>query len=91
MEWHHALGLTPTKLRWHQHGPDELAHYARAAYDIQYEFPFGWQEIEGIHNRATSIWGAIRSIPARSSSTSTRRPTSAISRTSWRRRPARTG
>jgi glycyl-tRNA synthetase len=51
MEWHHALGLTPSKLRWHQHGPDELAHYARAAFDIQYEFPFGWQEIEGIHNR----------------------------------------
>ncbi len=31
--------------------PGELAHYARAAFDIQYEFPFGWQEIEGIHNR----------------------------------------
>ena len=39
------------KLRWHQHGPDELAHYARAAFDIQFDFPFGWQEIEGIHNR----------------------------------------
>jgi glycyl-tRNA synthetase len=51
MQWHHALGLQPPKLQWHQHGPDELAHYARAAYDIQYEFPFGWQEIEGIHNR----------------------------------------
>jgi glycyl-tRNA synthetase len=51
MQWHHALGLQPSKLQWHQHGPDELAHYARAAYDIQYEFPFGWQEIEGIHNR----------------------------------------
>ena len=44
-------GSRPAKLRWHQHGPDELAHYARAAFDIQYEFPFGWQEIEGIHNR----------------------------------------
>ena len=51
MAWHHHLGLTPAKLRWHQHGPTELAHYARAAYDIEYEFPFGWQEIEGIHNR----------------------------------------
>ncbi|MEZ4457725.1 MAG: glycine--tRNA ligase [Gemmatimonadales bacterium] len=51
MAWHHELGLTPAKLRWHQHGPGELAHYARAAYDIEYEFPFGWQEIEGIHNR----------------------------------------
>ncbi|MDX2058598.1 MAG: glycine--tRNA ligase [Gemmatimonadales bacterium] len=51
MAWHHDLGLRPDKLRWHQHGPTELAHYARAAYDIEYEFPFGWQEIEGIHNR----------------------------------------
>ncbi len=51
MAWHHTLGLTPTRLRWHQHAPDELAHYARAAYDIEYQFPFGWNEIEGIHNR----------------------------------------
>jgi len=50
-QWHLALGLTPSKLRWHPHGPGELAHYAKAAYDIEYEFPFGWQEIEGIHNR----------------------------------------
>ncbi|HET7024226.1 MAG TPA: glycine--tRNA ligase [Gemmatimonadales bacterium] len=51
MAWHHGLGLTPAKLRWHQHGPGELAHYAKAAYDIEYEFPFGWSEIEGIHDR----------------------------------------
>ncbi len=51
MAWHVDLGLTPEKLRWHQHGPDELAHYARAAYDIEYQFSFGWQEIEGVHNR----------------------------------------
>jgi glycyl-tRNA synthetase len=51
MSWHHALGLAPSRLRWHEHGPTELAHYARAAYDIEYEFPFGWNEIEGIHNR----------------------------------------
>ena len=51
MAWHVALGLNPDKLRWHQHGAGELAHYAKAAYDIEYEFPFGWQEIEGIHNR----------------------------------------
>ncbi len=51
MEWHLSIGLTPSKLRWHQHGPGELAHYARAAYDVEYEFPFGWQEIEGVHNR----------------------------------------
>jgi glycyl-tRNA synthetase len=51
MEWVKSLGLRPEKLRWHEHEPDELAHYAKAAYDIQYEFPFGWQEFEGIHNR----------------------------------------
>jgi glycyl-tRNA synthetase len=51
MGWHHALGLDPAKLRWHEHGEGELAHYAKAAYDIEYEFPFGWQEIEGVHNR----------------------------------------
>ncbi|HLS47840.1 MAG TPA: glycine--tRNA ligase [Gemmatimonadales bacterium] len=51
MAWHHSLGLAPEKLRWHEHGPTELAHYARAAYDIEYEFPFGWNEIEGVHNR----------------------------------------
>jgi glycyl-tRNA synthetase len=51
MEWHRSLGLSPAKLQWHQHSGSELAHYARAAFDIQYEFPFGWQEIEGIHNR----------------------------------------
>jgi glycyl-tRNA synthetase len=51
MAWHQGLGLNPARLRFSQHGPGELAHYAKAAYDIQYEFPFGWQEIEGIHNR----------------------------------------
>jgi glycyl-tRNA synthetase len=51
MEWHRSLGLNPRKLQWHQHAGSELAHYAKAAFDIQYEFPFGWQEIEGIHNR----------------------------------------
>jgi len=51
MEWVQALGLKAEKLRFHQHGKDELAHYAKDAYDIQYEFPFGWQEFEGIHNR----------------------------------------
>jgi glycyl-tRNA synthetase len=51
MVWHRGLGIDPAKLRFHVHAPDELAHYAKAAFDIQYEFPFGWQEFEGIHNR----------------------------------------
>ncbi|HUP20994.1 MAG TPA: glycine--tRNA ligase, partial [Gemmatimonadota bacterium] len=50
-EWYRELGIRDEKLRLHEHGPDELAHYAAAAYDIQYEFPFGWQELEGIHDR----------------------------------------
>jgi glycyl-tRNA synthetase len=51
MQWHVDLGITPAKLRFHQHAADELAHYAKLAFDIEYEFPFGWHEFEGIHNR----------------------------------------
>jgi len=51
MKWIQGLGIRPEKLRWHQHGKTELAHYAKDAYDIEYEFPFGWNEFEGIHNR----------------------------------------
>ncbi|MFZ5980237.1 MAG: glycine--tRNA ligase [Candidatus Zixiibacteriota bacterium] len=51
-EFYRQLGLNMNKLRWHQHGPNELAHYAKAAFDIEYEFPFGWQELEGVHNRS---------------------------------------
>jgi glycyl-tRNA synthetase len=51
MQWHKDLGIAPAKLRFHQHASDELAHYAKVAYDIEYQFPFGWQEFEGIHNR----------------------------------------
>ncbi|MFQ5704093.1 MAG: glycine--tRNA ligase [Gemmatimonadales bacterium] len=51
MDWHVALGVNDRKLRFHEHTDDELAHYAKSAFDIEYEFPFGWQEVEGIHNR----------------------------------------
>jgi len=51
MAWYERLGLKKEKLRFHEHGPDELAHYAKAAFDIEYQFPFDWQEIEGVHNR----------------------------------------
>ena len=51
LAWHHEIGIRPEKLRFHAHGPDELAHYAKTAVDIEYEFPFGWQELEGVHNR----------------------------------------
>ncbi|RKY68652.1 MAG: glycine--tRNA ligase [Candidatus Latescibacterota bacterium] len=45
------LGLNKDSLRFRQHGPDELVFYAKEAWDIEYQFPFGWKEIEGIHNR----------------------------------------
>jgi len=51
LEWFVSLGLTAAKLQYHQHEPDKLAHYAKDAFDIEYLFPFGWGEIEGIHNR----------------------------------------
>ena len=49
--YYKKMGIRENKLRWHQHGPDELAHYAKCAYDIEYEFPMGFQELEGVHNR----------------------------------------
>ena len=51
IKYYEKLGIRPDKLRFKQHGPDELAHYAKDAFDIEYEFPFGWNELEGIHNR----------------------------------------
>ncbi|MFZ6032262.1 MULTISPECIES: glycine--tRNA ligase [Melioribacter] len=51
IQWFKSLGMTPSKLRFHDHPADKLAHYAKEATDIEYEFPFGWGEIEGIHNR----------------------------------------
>jgi glycyl-tRNA synthetase len=51
MRWYQRLGIRGDKLRFHEHGDNELAHYAKEAYDIEYKFPFGWNEIEGIHNR----------------------------------------
>ncbi|MFP4113299.1 MAG: glycine--tRNA ligase [Spirochaetota bacterium] len=51
MEYYRKLGIRMDRLRWKEHGPDELAHYAKAAYDIEYLFPFGWSELEGVHNR----------------------------------------
>lgn len=50
-QWHLDNGLRPEKLRWHPHGEGELAHYADAATDIEYEFPHGFDEMEGIHSR----------------------------------------
>ncbi len=49
LQWHKALGLGDEKYRFHDH--EKLAHYANAATDIEFEFPFGFKELEGIHSR----------------------------------------
>ncbi|MDE6715985.1 MAG: glycine--tRNA ligase [Muribaculaceae bacterium] len=49
MKWHKALGLGDWKYRYHDH--EKLAHYANAATDIEFEMPFGFKEVEGIHSR----------------------------------------
>ncbi len=49
MKWHRALGFGDTKYRFHDH--EKLAHYANAATDVEFAFPFGFKEVEGIHSR----------------------------------------
>ena len=52
--WYLNLGLKKENLRFREHDPDELAHYAKGCVDVEYKFPFGsgdWQELEGIANR----------------------------------------
>ena len=51
LTWYQSLGIRPERLRLRAHGKDELAHYARGAFDVEYEFPFGWSELEGIAAR----------------------------------------
>jgi glycyl-tRNA synthetase len=50
-EWYVAYGIRRENLRLRRHAPDELAHYARDCYDIEYHFPWGWAELEGVANR----------------------------------------
>jgi glycyl-tRNA synthetase len=49
LNWHLSLGIDPAKYRYHDHV--KLAHYAKAAVDIEFEFPIGFKEVEGIHSR----------------------------------------
>jgi glycyl-tRNA synthetase len=51
--FHLDLGFDPSHIRLRPHAADELAHYAKAAEDIEFLFPFGWQEIEGVHDRGS--------------------------------------
>jgi glycyl-tRNA synthetase len=51
LDWYLKLGVSPDKLRARRHDEDELAHYASDCYDIEYLYPWGWDELEGIANR----------------------------------------
>jgi glycyl-tRNA synthetase len=51
LNWYKSLGMDPKKLHFRDHEPEKRAHYARYATDIEYEAPFGWSEMEGIHHR----------------------------------------
>ncbi len=53
LEWYATLGIDSEKLRLRPHGPEELAHYSTACFDVEYRFPFGWSELEGIADRGT--------------------------------------
>ncbi len=51
LQWYRTYGIRPENLRLRPHAEDELAHYAKGCVDVEYQFPFGWQELEGIANR----------------------------------------
>ncbi len=51
MQFYYDIGLTQSKLRLRPHEQDELSHYSSQTYDVEYEFPFGWKELEGIAHR----------------------------------------
>ncbi len=50
-DWYQRLGIRPDKLRLRPHDPDELSHYSSGTSDVEYEFPFGFSELEGVANR----------------------------------------
>jgi glycyl-tRNA synthetase len=56
MNWHLKLGIPAEYYRWHEH--EKLAHYANAAFDIEFRFPFGFKELEGVHSRTDFDLGA---------------------------------
>jgi glycyl-tRNA synthetase len=64
--WHIKNGIRQDKMRWAPHGPDALAHYADDATDIEYEFPMGWGEMEGIHSRTNFDLSAHEKVSGKS-------------------------
>jgi glycyl-tRNA synthetase len=63
MKWHLAIGTSQDKLKFKDH--DNLAHYANAAVDIQFDFPFGFKELEGIHSRTDFDLGSHQELSGR--------------------------
>ena len=53
LQWYKSLGIREDRLKLRPHDDDELAHYAAACFDVEYQFPFGWAELEGIADRGT--------------------------------------
>ena len=51
MRWYRTYGIRPENLRIRPNTKDELAHYAKRCVDVEYQFSFGWSELEGIANR----------------------------------------
>jgi len=52
-KWYLDIGLRESKLRWFEHPKEALAHYSKRTVDVEYEFPFGWGELQGLANRGT--------------------------------------
>jgi glycyl-tRNA synthetase len=50
-QWYADIGLNSAKLRWYEHPKEALAHYSKRTADVEYEFPFGWGELQGLGNR----------------------------------------
>ena len=74
--WHKALGLGDEKYRYHDH--EKLAHYANAATDIEFQMPFGFKEVEGIHSRTNFDLSQHEKFSGKKYSTSTPRSTKVI-------------
>ncbi len=52
-QWYLDIGLTESKLRWFEHPKESLSHYSKRTVDVEYDFPFGWGELQGLANRGT--------------------------------------
>ncbi len=52
-KWYVNLGIRESRLRWYEHPKESLAHYSKRTVDVEYEFPFGWGELQGLANRGT--------------------------------------